>query len=339
VSSPDTSSPLMVLLVSVGVAVLLLSFLSVLLIVLRRPISSWLAGSSRPVARLVTPEGEGGQYTEVTPASGSGQKYFGNNGQLLHQQQQHQYLSAVKTLPHNNSSQLLLASSPTGQHYSAYLHYCLADSEYVQQRLAPGLEEASPGSRLCLHQRDLPTSTTVGQALAAAVRQSRCLIILASQAYFASSIPGYELQMIMAEISLRSHYPVVVMIREESVPLVRSRLRELVGGQADAWTYQPVDQQLVWQVAASSASSSSSRSSCPSSRGSGSTQSTAASSPSPRTLPSKQTRGRLIENPMDSPYSVPLLPTPENIYHTINSHNTDRLIINKHLDIVKLGGE
>merc|ERR1719458_499955 len=339
VSSPDTSSPLMVLLVSVGVAVLLLSFLSVLLIVLRRPISSWLAGSSRPVARLVTPEG-GGQYTEVTPASASGQKYFGNNGQLLQQQQQ--YLSAVgpsKTLPHNsNSSQLLLASSPTGQHYSAYLHYCLADSEYVQQRLAPGLEEASPGSRLCLHQRDLPTSTTVGQALAAAVRQSWCLIILASQAYFASSIPGYELQMIMAEVSLRSHYPVVVMIREESVPLVRSRLREIVGGQAEGWTYQPVDQQLVWQLAASSASSSSSRSSCPSSRGSGSTQSTAASSPSPRTLPSKP-RGRLIENPLDSPYSAPLLPTPENISHTINSHNSDRLIINKHLDIVKLGGE
>ena len=150
---------------------------------------------------------------------------------------------------------------------------------------------------------------------------------------------------------------------------VRSRLREIVGGQAEGWTYQPVtlsasesavasatssisssiicisiltapqvDQQLVWQLAASSASSSSSRSSCPSSRGSGSTQSTAASSPSPRTLPSKP-RGRLIENPLDSPYSAPLLPTPENIYHTINSHNSDRLIINKHLDIVKLGGE
>ena len=58
---------------------------------------------------------------------------------------------------------------------------------------------------------------------------------------------------------------------------------------------------------------------------------------------------RLIENPLDeATYSSPLLPTPENIYHTINSHNinnhtinnshnTDgRLIINKHLDIVKL---
>jgi len=333
VSSPATSSPLVVLLVTVGVAVLLLSFLSVLLIVLRRPISSWLSGSSRrPTARLVTPEGSG-QYTEVAPPSAvAGRKYFtnGGNGQLLHHQQQ-QYLGPSKTLPHS-----ILASSPTGQHYSAYLHYCLADSDYVQQRLAPGLEEASPGSRLCLHQRDLPTTTTVGQALAAAVRQSRCLIILASEAYFASSIPGYELQMIMAEVSLRSHYPVVVMIREESVSMVRSRLREIVGSQAEGWTYQPVDQQPSWHLAASSSSSSSSRSSnCASSRGSASTQSsTAASSPSPRTLPSKP---RLIENPLDSQYSQPLLS--ENIYHTITSHNTDRLIINKHLDIVKLGGE
>ena len=215
-SSPATSSPLVVLLVTVGVAVLLLSFLSVLLIVLRRPISSWLSGSSRyfpaqhipdqlstltcrrPTARLVTPEGSG-QYTEVAPPSAvAGKKYFtnGGTGQLLHHQQQ-QYLGPSKTLPHS-----ILASSPTGQHYSAYLHYCLADSDYVQQRLAPGLEEvrrhsyhisspssafslnsiintcttqASPGSRLCLHQRDLPTTTTVGQALAAAVRQSRSL--------------------------------------------------------------------------------------------------------------------------------------------------------------------
>ena len=155
-SSPATSSPLVVLLVTVGVAVLLLSFLSVLLIVLRRPISSWLSGSSRcsptkplqdqlstltcrrPTARLVTPEGSG-QYTEVAPPSAvAGKKYFtnGGNGQLLHHQQQQQYLGPSKTLPHS-----ILASSPTGQHYSAYLHYCLADSDYVQQRLAPGLEE------------------------------------------------------------------------------------------------------------------------------------------------------------------------------------------------------
>merc|ERR1711944_190805 len=101
------------------------------------------------------------------------------------------------------------------------------------------------------------------------------------------------------------------------------------------WTYQPVDQQPSWHLAASSSSSSSRSSNCASSRGSASTQSsTAASSPSPRTLPSKP---RLIENPLDSQYSQPLLS--ENIYHTITSHNTDRLIINKHLDIVKLGGE
>ena len=88
-------------------------------------------------------------------------------------------------------------------------------------------------------------------------------------------------------------------------------------------------------------------------------------------------RGRLIENPLDCQYSVPLLQEGENIYHTIgeggrgavidgrstmldarsktmldgrpmthmvgtsstlgpSSRVQDRLIINKHLDIVKL---
>ena len=179
-SSPATSSPLVVLLVTVGVAVLLLSFLSVLLIVLRRPISSWLSGSSRcfpaqpiqdqlstltcrrPTARLVTPEGSG-QYTEVAPPSAvAGKKYFTNgvNGQLLHRQQQ-QYLGPSKTLPHS-----ILASSPTGQHYSAYLHYCLADSDYVQQRLAPGLEEVRRHSSIIFPHHPQPFHSTVSLTLA-----------------------------------------------------------------------------------------------------------------------------------------------------------------------------
>ena len=179
-SSPATSSPLVVLLVTVGVAVLLLSFLSVLLIVLRRPISSWLSGSSRyfpaqhipdqlstltcrrPTARLVTPEGSG-QYTEVAPPSAvAGKKYFtnGGKGQLLHHQQQ-QYLGPSKTLPHS-----ILASSPTGQHYSAYLHYCLADSDYVQQRLAPGLEEVRRHSSIIFPHHPQPFHSTVSLTLA-----------------------------------------------------------------------------------------------------------------------------------------------------------------------------
>merc|ERR1719350_2555808 len=77
--------------------------------------------------------------------------------------------------------------------YSAYLHYCLADSQYVQQVVAPALQASSPGSRLCLHHQHLPPDTTIGAAIATAVSHTRCLIILASPAYFASSIPGYEL--------------------------------------------------------------------------------------------------------------------------------------------------
>lgn len=213
--------------------------------------------------------------------------------------------------------------SPNKSPYSAYLHYCLADNLYVQQRLAPGLEEASPGSRLCLHHRDLLTTTTVGQALTMAVQQSRCLIILASQAYFDSSIPGYELQMIMAEVCQQGEYPVVVMTKDEPPSTARAKLREIVGSQADNWTYQPLPlhpppyDPLVHGSESSSSSGSS--------RG---TLSTVISSPS--------LRARVTENPLEeSAYSQPLLP--ENIYHTVGDPS-DRLIINKRLDIIRLAG-
>ena len=132
VSSPDTSSPLIVLLISVAVVVLLLVALTAVLLFVRRPLASWLAAKSTP------------------------------------------WLQDKLTEPSLYSAPLASPRSPgANTEYSAYLHYCLHDSQYVQQRLAPGLQEASPGSRLCLHHRDLQTDTTVGQALARAVQQSR----------------------------------------------------------------------------------------------------------------------------------------------------------------------
>ena len=73
----------------------------------------------------------------------------------------------------------------------------------------------------------------------------------------------------------------VVMSREEATASTRARLREIVGLQADTWTYQPLSQQLdTWDQLGIGSSSSSSQSS-------GSTRSTAASTPSMRTLPGR----------------------------------------------------
>ena len=127
-----TSSPLIVLLISVAVFVLLLVALTAVLLFVRRLLASWLTAKSTP------------------------------------------WMQDKLTKPSLYSAPLASPRSPgSNTKYPAYLDYCLHDSQYVQQRLAPGLQEASPGSRLCLHHRDLQTDTTVGQALARAVQQSR----------------------------------------------------------------------------------------------------------------------------------------------------------------------
>ena len=87
VSSPASTSTLLVLLVSVVLVVVLVVVLSTFLLLVRRPLSSWLA-SKRELHLRAKPVPEPLQYS---------------------------------------------APSPGAREYSAYLHYCLADSEYVQQ--------------------------------------------------------------------------------------------------------------------------------------------------------------------------------------------------------------
>ena len=95
-SSPDNSSPLIVLLISVAVVVLLLVALTAVLLFVRRPLASWLAAKSTP------------------------------------------WLQDKLTEPSLYSAPLASPRSPgSNTEYSAYLHYCLHDSQYVQQRLVP----------------------------------------------------------------------------------------------------------------------------------------------------------------------------------------------------------
>ena len=149
--------------------------------------------------------------------------------------------------------------------------------------------------------------------------------------------------MIMSEVAQRPPYPVVVMTRGEDPALARARLREVAGSVAEAWTYQPVEAGG-WEGASTSGESQSS----------GSTRSTAASSPG--LVGSLVRRGRVIENPLEQGMGQPL--GTENIYQTIEpllsrgegeggAHRPllsrgeeegggKRFLINKHLDVVQL---
>jgi hypothetical protein len=123
-----------------------------------------------------------------------------------------------------------VCSVPTPAEYSAYLHYCLADAGYVHHHVVPHLPAQV---RLWLHHGDLVPNTTVGQTIAKAVSQSQSLLILASPAYFQSSIPAYELQMILAEGVC---YPIIVLVRGD-IQAIRLQFRHLVGAACDGWTF------------------------------------------------------------------------------------------------------
>ena len=112
--------------------------------------------------------------------------------------------------------------------------------------ISPCLDTEGHKTRLCLHHRDLMTNTTVGQAISKAVSQSQCLIILASPAYFESSIPRYELQMILACMPVGVGYPIIVIVRGGDVAGIRGQFMDLVGTPCDHWTFLDISDVLVW---------------------------------------------------------------------------------------------
>ena len=130
--------------------------------------------------------------------------------------------------------------------YAAYLHYCMADDQYVLHQIAPHLDTDSHKTRLCLHHRDLMTNTTVGQAISKAVSQSKCLIILASPSYFQSSIPEYELQMILSCVPVGVVYPIIVIVKDGDVVDIRCKFNDQVGTCSDRWIYLDIYDGLVW---------------------------------------------------------------------------------------------
>ena len=92
------------------------------------------------------------------------------------------------------------------------------------------------------------TNTTVGQAISKAVSQSQCLIILASPAYFESSIPRYELQMILACLPVGVGYPIIVIVRGGDVAGSRAQFRDQVGTPWDGWTFLDIADVFVWGI-------------------------------------------------------------------------------------------
>ena len=97
---------------------------------------------------------------------------------------------------------------------TAYLHYSMPDDLYVRQQV--GGQVTSVTSNVCYHHGDLSTQLSVGQAIASAVSQSGCLVIVATPGYINSAITGTELH-ILADCILQkcSFFPVVVLAAQQ----------------------------------------------------------------------------------------------------------------------------
>ena len=301
VASKAASSPFLILLVSTTAGVLVVLGVSVALVLKRNSITRWMDAKSSAATKV----------------------------------DDHSQYSPMIKLPAVEARRAATTVVPSMNDYSAYLHYCLADDDYVKGVLAPKLESVDRKYKICLHQRDLPQACTVGQAISHAVAHSRCLLILASPAYFLSNIPSYELQMILSEVLPRyTSYPVIVAVSQASISEVKARFRQIVGCQSDTWSYLEVSDILFYDRVVSlvgGTESSSSVSSC-------STKSTAASTLPARVMPGPP---RVIANPLDrltgeSIYCSVVDPASEGeepTYQTVYADQT--LYIDRNLELVQ----
>jgi len=75
------------------------------------------------------------------------------------------------------------ASNGTAKLFDVFISYSLDDRHFVEESLAPALEQGESSYRLCLHQRDFPSSTPLNDSVSVAVDSSSRSIIILSRSY------------------------------------------------------------------------------------------------------------------------------------------------------------
>lgn len=74
-------------------------------------------------------------------------------------------------------------SNSTAKLFDIFISYSLDDRHFVEESLAPALEQGEASYRLCLHQRDFPSSTPLSDSVSVAVESSSRSIIILSRSY------------------------------------------------------------------------------------------------------------------------------------------------------------
>ncbi len=73
--------------------------------------------------------------------------------------------------------------------FDVYISYAGKDAEFVDQTLAPTLENGSTSYKLCLHQRDFPPSASLYDTVSVATESSSRVIVVLSRAYLHTEWP------------------------------------------------------------------------------------------------------------------------------------------------------
>lgn len=96
--------------------------------------------------------------------------------------------------------------------FDAYVSYSVKDDSFVNQVLAPGLEQTDPGYRLCLHYRDFNVSAYVADTIVEAVESSRRTIVVLSENFLHSEWCRFEFKSALHEVLKERHRRLVVVV-------------------------------------------------------------------------------------------------------------------------------
>ena len=101
--------------------------------------------------------------------------------------------------------------------YEAFVSYNREDGDFVQEILAPNLEQVDPKVKLCLHERDFQVGRSIFENIIDSLETSKACIIVLSESYAKSEWCRFEAQMALRlfEEDDKNHKMILVIVRNE----------------------------------------------------------------------------------------------------------------------------
>ncbi|TRY62943.1 hypothetical protein TCAL_07279 [Tigriopus californicus] len=93
----------------------------------------------------------------------------------------------------SSSAQSTSSTYSQGKLFDVYISYSMQDTDFVDQTLAPTLEQGSTSYKLCLHQRDFPSNVSLYDTVSVATESSTRVLVVLSRAYLTVDWPQVKI--------------------------------------------------------------------------------------------------------------------------------------------------